>query len=78
MTREYIEYTERIRVTPIPRNSHFALVGHQMIFELWEETGPHSRCIARRTADEVRGEYHDMKVGECRQVSPDIVIWRVA
>lgn len=63
-----------------------------MIFELWEETQYESRCVARRNADQVLTEYHDMNVGECRPIvthtelpvpnrrddPTDFVIWRTA
>ena len=51
-----------------------------MIFEIWEITNNVSKCIARRSEDDVREEYHDMKIGEQRQsdVSESFFVIRAA
>ncbi len=40
-----------------------------MEFQLWVLTNSESKCFAKRTQEETRPEYHDMKVGEWRPLS---------
>ncbi|MCK5608617.1 hypothetical protein KAR91_42435 [Candidatus Pacearchaeota archaeon] len=51
-----------------------------MVFEIWEFTDHVSKCIARRSQDDVREEYHDMKIGEQRQseVNSSFFVMRTA
>ena len=57
------------------------------MFELWIDEAPikgggfvlaTSKCFARRTLEEVRSEFHDMKVGDIRNLSEDCWVVRVA
>ena len=48
-----------------------------MVFELWEYTDYVSKCFARRTEEEVRPMFHDMKIAEQRCLRGNIWIIRV-
>lgn len=46
---------------------------NKMEFQLWEDRPPamfvlESRCFAKRTKEQVKEEYHDMEIGEVRQL----------
>ncbi len=51
------------------------------MFQLWENdpASPEARCIANRTDEEVKPEYHDLAIGACRTLDdPDFFIIRVS
>jgi hypothetical protein len=47
------------------------------MYEIWEFSDTVSRCIARRTKEEIQDRFHDMKIGEQRQLSEDTYITRI-
>jgi hypothetical protein len=53
-----------------------------MTFQLWEDQPPQpgwpvteSRCIAQRTGDQIKPEYHTMKIGDIRTLPGDDTMW---
>lgn len=40
-----------------------------MIFELWAYHDGRAHCVGRSTQEQVRLEYHDMEVGDKREIA---------
>ena len=48
-----------------------------MIFELWEFTDYRSNCFARFSEKHIRGDFHNMEIGEQRKFGNDYYLVRV-